>query len=210
MIKVGIGIPSFDSTVDVGHAGMWLSFGSALAYNEERFELVYFKAKSISNIDIVRNELTQEALDANCDWLVMVDADNFIDDGSDLLRMIRAADDRNALSHDVAMIGMPVVCRGEDNPINVHGGHNRVGNLSECAHIGSAIIAMNLNWLREHWPTPPWFVTVPNEGTHKPKVGEDVYFCNGVTFRGAKVLVYHGVVSYHVASRALLTCPADY
>lgn len=209
MIKVGVGIPAFNSTVDVGHAGMWLSFGSALAYNEERFELVYFKAKSISNIDIVRNELTQEALDANCDWLVMVDADNFIDDGSDLLRMIRAADDCNKDS-DVAMIGMPVVCRCEGHPVNVHGLHNRVGNLSECTRIGSAIIAINLNWVRKHWATPPWFVTVTLEGSVKTKVGEDFYFCDGVTSRGGKTLVYHGVVSYHVASRSLLTCPADY
>lgn len=210
MIKVGVGIPAFNSTVDAGHIGMWLSFGSALAYNETRFELVYFSAISVSNVDIVRNKLTHAALEAGCDWFIMVDADNYIEDGSALLRMIRVADDRNNESHDIAMIGMPVVCRSEGHPVNVHGSHNRVGNVSEATRIGSAIIAINLNWLREHWPTPPWFVTIPEEGSHKAKVGEDFYFCDSVLSRGAKILVYHGEVSHHVASRSLLTCPADY
>lgn len=104
MIRLGIGIPAFGLKLDIGHAPMWLGFGAALMSSADKFQLTMFNTYHINGIDLARNTIVYDAIQANCDWVLMLDADTFhatggandpdaiADAGVDLLQMIRDAD----------------------------------------------------------------------------------------------------------------------
>jgi hypothetical protein len=150
MIQLGIAIPAFGLKLDVGHAPMWLGLGAALASATDKFRLAFFNTYHINGIDLARNTIVYDALQAGCDWVLMLDADTFhatggagggandadaiADAGIDLLQMIRDAD-RGQYAVDgqltpiplpagtsgVALVGAPVRGRG-------------VGRAGYCVH----------------------------------------------------------------------------
>jgi len=104
MIQLGIAIPAFGLKLDIGHAPMWLGLGAALASAPDKFRLAFFNSYHINGIDLARNTILYDALQAGCDWVLMLDADTFhatggdgnsdaiADAGVDLLQMIRDVD----------------------------------------------------------------------------------------------------------------------
>lgn len=105
MIKIAIGLPSYGSKLDIGHAAMWLGLGAALATAREHFNLISFIEYDINGIDLCRNTIVHDALTVGADWVLMIDADTFHrttgkdgvadaigDAGVDLMQMIRDAD----------------------------------------------------------------------------------------------------------------------
>jgi len=105
VIKLGIGIPAYGSKLDVGHAAMWLGLGAALWEARDKVELTWFSEYHINGIDLCRNTILYDALQAGCDWVFMIDADTFHrttsadgvasaigDAGVDIVQMIRDAD----------------------------------------------------------------------------------------------------------------------
>ena len=120
-LRIGIAIPAYGSTLDVGHAAMWFGLGAAFAASTDKFELVSFTEYHINGIDLCRNTAVYDAMQAGCDWVFMIDADTFhqsarqsgaargaavssdaiADAGMQILQMIRDAQ-RGATAHEVA------------------------------------------------------------------------------------------------------------
>lgn len=239
MIRLAVAIPAYNSTLDVGHAAMWLGLGMALGEAQAHFELVSFANYSINGIDFARNVITYDAItQAKADWLLMVDADTFHagkasndlgNAGVDVLQMIRDADRGHTMSpsglivplerpgtNGIAMIGAPVRSRAVDfdgfcvkgmtsDQVKAIDAHTTPFMVRQ---IGAAFIAVNLQWLRDHWPEPPWF-TMSHEFKGKPKMSrsEDYAFCDGIHERGGAVFCDARFSPAHVARRKLVGEP---
>lgn len=128
MIRLGIGIPAFGLKLDIGHAPMWLGLGAALAASADKFKLEMFNTYHINGIDLARNTIVYDALQAGVDWVLMLDADTFhattpdgttdqpiadaiADAGVDLLQMIRDADRGQYANPDGLLLDIAGVAR---------------------------------------------------------------------------------------------------
>lgn len=220
-IQLGVGLPAYGSKLDVGHAAMWVGFGAALASSSERFALRMFAHYHVNGIALCRNTIVYDAIQAGCDWVLMVDADTFHaakadaigDAGVDILQMII-----DAHRHGAAVVGAPVRGRQIENRqgavcVQVADGAawrapslaQLSGRLLRIDRIGAAFLAVNLRWLVHHWPEPPWFVMEDCfEGRPRHGRGEDYYFCDGVRARGGMILCDGRFVPSHVDRRRLV------
>lgn len=103
-LKLGIGLPAYGFHLDVGHAAMWLGLGAALATAQDKITLHWMSEYHINGIDLCRNTIVYDAMQAGCDWVLMVDADTFHrttgdggvadavgDAGVDIMQMVRDA-----------------------------------------------------------------------------------------------------------------------
>lgn len=219
MIRLGVGLPCYGSKLDVGHAAMWLGLGVALASTQDKFALRMFADYHVNGIELCRNTVVFDAIEAGCDWVLMVDHDTFHaskvdaigDAGVDVLQMIMDGERR-----DAALIGAPVRGRQVDNPAicvqtRVGDAWRAVslaevqGRVLDVERIGAAFIAVNLTWLRTCWPNPPWFAMTYNfTGRPRYQAGEDYFVCDGVRARGGTVLCDGRFVPEHVAGRKLV------
>lgn len=106
-LRLAIGIPAYGGSISMHHARMWMEFGNTLGGSHERFELVAFDTADINGVDQARNYLFARAVTAGADWLLMVDADTWVeptgtdqqagtDAGFLLLRMLSEADRSDA------------------------------------------------------------------------------------------------------------------
>lgn len=210
-LKLGFAVPAYGSNIDAGHIAMWMSLGAMMAYNEEQFVLADLQAPSVSNVDLARNKILSRGIKAGCDWLVMVDADTFHDGGADILRMVKTGHERQC-----AMIGAPVRCKstGVANVMKKrNGGIDHVlieeikGVVTEVDRVGSAVIAINVPWIKEHWPRSPWFATVHFDRglDDEPGVmGEDFFFCDMARDKGGLILCDGRFNPDHTTARGLL------
>ncbi len=198
-MKIGIGIPAYRSVIDVNHIYQWLLLGAALPHTE--FDLAFIQYQDVCGIERARNRLTLSAFDDEIDWLIMCDADNYVmprpeqpNPGEAILRMIIAGHEMNA-----AMVGAPVLSRNAVNPkVNVRrfiagdwrtmGLDDIVGKVTVVDRIGTGLVAVNIAWLREYWPEPPWFQSIYLPGRELLHVGEDDWFCDEAKKRGGKIL----------------------
>jgi hypothetical protein len=217
MIKLGVGIPAYGSSLDVGHAGMWLALGVALVQSQEKFQLASFANYHINGVDLCRNTMMFDAIDAGCDWLLMVDADTYHyagleaigDNGVDVLQMVMDGERAGA-----AAIGAPVRVRGKSTYIyNIRPPDGKDlppddvwrGRVFEVSHIGAAFAAYNLKWLRKHWPEGPWFMNVPaRSGRPRYEIGEDVFFCAQARGLGGTILCDGRFEPKHVGGRKIV------
>jgi hypothetical protein len=229
MIKLGIGLPAFGLHLDVGHAAMWLGLGATLAAAQDKVRLQWMAEYHINGVDLCRNTILYDAMQANCDWVFMCDADTFHrstadaigDAGVDIIQMIRDAD-RNMfasddlltsiVSREIALIGAPVRGRGEIPEAVVYNGDRRIpleellGKLTPVTRIGAAFVAVNLKWLREHWPKGPWFLMEHDPSSDRPRLarGEDYRFCDEARKRGGAIVCDGRFVPEHVDRRRLV------
>lgn len=226
MIKLAVGLPAYGEKIDKSHAGMWLSFGHALAANEDQFDLVGFNEVDGNPVADSRNRIIWDAYAAEADWVLMCDSDTYyrgenddcLNDGAGLqiLQMIKDADRAGA-----AVVGAPVRARRfpgfartvwmMDKISRAPSGRPTMsvadeacyaGQLVECARIGGAFLAINLNWLKEKMPDPPWFTHEPiMQGPRFERLhcyGEDVGFCDSVKIKGGKIFVDGRIFPRHV------------
>lgn len=123
----------------------------------------------------------------------------------------------------VGLVGAPVLGRGIGDPnICVRGlirddgpGYGDLAQVSfsqvrnrivPVKQIGGACIAVNLQWMRKHWPTGPWFVMDHDyAGRPKNRTGEDYFICNGIHQRGGIVLCDGRFRPEHVDRRRLVS-----
>lgn len=240
-IKLGIALPAYGLTLDVGHAAMWLGLGAALASAQELFRLQWMAEYHINGVDLCRNMIVYDAMQAGCDWVLMVDADTFhrsggvdgkvdavADAGVDLLQMIRDGDREKwvvevdqfqpiihtSRYNGIALIGAPVRGRGgKPDPcvVSLQEDAHIIpieyirGNVFPVRCIGAACVAINLKWLREHWPKGPWFLMEYNFD-ERPKYArsEDYYFCDEARKRRGAIICDGRFVPEHVAGRRLV------
>lgn len=152
MIKLGIGVPCYGSKLDVGHAAMWLGLGAALGISQDKFKLQWMSEYHINGIDLCRNTIVYDAIQAGCDWVFMIDADTFHrstgdngvcdaigDAGVDIVQMVRDAD-RGQYAVEVAegdFILRPIEMPLDTNGIALIGAPVRgrgVGDTGVCVH----------------------------------------------------------------------------
>lgn len=144
-LRLGVAIPAYGFHLDVGHAAMWMGLGAALFEASDKVTLTSFIEYHINGVDLCRNTALHDALQADCDWLFMIDADTFhrsrvegiADAGVDIIQMIRDAD-RNAVAEvdvtgeivltpiqtlrnrtGIGLVGAPVRGRGGDGGVCV-------------------------------------------------------------------------------------------
>lgn len=130
-IRLAVGIPAYGGNVSAHHCRMWTEFGNTLGGSLERFELVTFDYFDVNGIDQCRNLMLVRAIEAQADWLLMIDADTWVepskedqqaqsDAGFLLLRMIsEAARISDAAPSRIGAVVAPVMSRvvpGKDVP----------------------------------------------------------------------------------------------
>jgi hypothetical protein len=163
-----------------------------------------FSAWDGSSVEWSRNKLLADALRSQADWGLFVDADTVWEDATAVERMILDGERRRA-----AVVAAPVRLRGR-------GGYNarRVqapqlldlpesefrGRLVEADAVGTAFMAINLAWVREHWPEQPWFLFHQLPGPQPTKLGEDITFCLRVRELGGTVLADGRLEPRHVGA----------
>lgn len=202
VLKLFIGVPAYGGFVRSETIKMWLELGRSIAEAGDRFELTGILVIDTQPIDRARNFLVAHAMEANADWLLMIDADTWVESvdmpdgietaGFQLLRMISQADRAS-----VAVVGAPVQRRGREG-LNVTGvgitGLARHPDsrqqmeeaLRSCDSIGAAIMAIRLDKIGEI--TFKWTDTL----------GEDLNFCKDVREAGGRIYVDGRVKTAHM------------
>lgn len=188
--RVALGTPCYRRQVDMMHVEQALRLMMACT-QASGFEFVGVTRTDSCNLDWSRNSLLTYALDANCDWLVMVDADTYHVEAKDTLRMVAHAESLGA-----AVVAAPVKMRRRSDGYNVRRreGDKLVhfndwrGEVSPVDAIGTAFMAINCRWIRRSWPDQPWFLTTHLPGPKPERVGEDINFCLEVRQRGGMIL----------------------
>jgi hypothetical protein len=200
-ISLAVGIPAYGDSLTAHHARMWMELGHTLSASEERFGLGMFMTVDVNPIDRARNMLLAHAMRAGCNWLLMVDADTWVeaigDDsaGVQLLRMISDADRADAAivcaatvrrrTHSHEPTELMIYRQIEDSPkpdrlesIPFVDLGRRLVPIDACA---TAVIAINTLKIAEI--SPPLFFEFDRER----KLSEDLNFCRAVRDAGGKI-----------------------
>lgn len=169
-LRLSVGIPAYGSQITAHQANQWMQFGATAIGSAERFNLCLFSFVDANPIDRARNMLLDQARKASADWLLMLDADTWVesdhpdeDAGVMLLRMISDADRR-----DASIVVAPVLQRDHerrDTPMETiyrlpragwtsrnrliplfddDSSLSKVRHLVPCDAAGSACIAINI------------------------------------------------------------------
>lgn len=212
-LKIGVGIPAYGGDVAVEHTRMWMEYGFTLACSDRRFQSHMFGHVDVCSVEKARSIIVARALEAECDWLLMVDADTWVATGGTLLEMISTADHEG-----VAVVAGAVPRRfvgmkpaglaayrrdpsllGRLLPINIHPlGPNTLAQSDQVApnfigvdSVGTAVFAVDLRFVKTKL-TPPWFrFTRPGE------TGEDHDFCARIQAAGGLICVDRRVKCRH-------------
>jgi hypothetical protein len=194
-IRLAIHFPAYGGQIAAEHARMWMGIGNTLGGSQARFELVSYGYVDVNPVDRARNMCVAAAMLKNANWLVMIDADTWIDDSPDedagfqLLRMISDADRIGA-----TLVGAPVIKRttgifGDERNLAVYEvEENEAGliykplkasqlprRLLEVDAIGAACCAINLHRVAD-WNLNYQFT---------PRISEDLGMCRQI-FEAAK------------------------
>lgn len=149
----------------------------------------------------MRNEALDRALKLGLDYLFMQDADVYSDHaGGPLKDLLRTAEETGA-----TMVGALVTMRTDPPKANVH--PVMPGEVYECHKLGTGMVLINLNKVREWYDTieGPCFDRVyetPKKIT--PKVGSDIYFCYVIQSQGGTVVCDATISTVHVNQCARL------
>jgi hypothetical protein len=195
---------------------MWMGFGMALnrASQENIASISAFADLDLNGIDTARNVLLQIATHGKCDWMLMVDSDNWAETGASLLTMILDGERLGA-----SIIGAIVKVRGLLPTLNVYSfreerrieGEEKVVRVQsipehdipaasgpfEVDSIGAAIIAVNMRKIGK-----AQFSFSNRDGIN---VSEDLEFCRQVKERGGSIYADPRVKTLHVNKPDILT-----
>jgi hypothetical protein len=205
--QVAFLIPAYNGVLDMGHADMWLRTGATLAMVADRFDLAMFGCGSMNPVAKARNQFMYAALDVGADWLVMIDADTYAETPEAIFDMIQLGIDHGfqvmtgAVMARGPEVGYPLYVRKSDVGTNEFGFRTLTseeiqGSIIEVDRCGGALLAINLNWIRECWPDGPWFHHPPTDDA-----GEDWTFCEGVQTRGGVIVADGRFATCHVKGR---------
>lgn len=211
-LKVFVGVPAYGGQISAQQARMWMEFGNTLGGSSERFELVGMMHADINGIDRARNYLLAAAFQTGADWLLMIDADTWVeglddgDAGFQLCRMISDGDRAGA-----TIIGAPVAKRdhtkahevmcyrfssiSDDEPIIIEPvSVEELGRgIKDVDAIATAVFAVNITKIGETvFRMPPMI----------GELSEDLAFCRKIRHDGGRVMVDTRVNTRHLA-RAL-------
>ena len=209
-IDLAIALIAYGGQVTSNQALMWLTLGGSLQDRKDRFRLIQVNTWDINPVDRARNMALATAMTADADWLLMLDADVFVQrdlsgqsGGWALLSMI---DDADAAGFDV--VAAPVVgrlnasspmvyrLRVADNwllPIEQIDLEPEPRGLVPIDAAATAIMAINLHAVGE---ASFRFVEA---GPNQQGRSEDVEFCRQMKAQGRKIACDTRVVTGHMA-----------
>jgi hypothetical protein len=210
-IILGLGLPAYGAKVAMWQTDMWLQLGFALATSETRFELRATPKVDVCGVDVARNRLLDESIEAGLDWLLLVDADTWHDDngcGYDLLQMISDAD----RAGNIGIVAAPVPRRDPNNTQFMiydkfpHHMDQKLydGRLAECETVATALCAINIRIAKQL--RLPWFKFEWQDDSLR-LLSEDVYFCRKVREAGFKVAVDGRFRAKHLQRPEILKGP---
>lgn len=202
IVKVGWGIPAYRRQVDVGVAQQLLFFGLETPFVEQDtgYRFTGIEEADSCSVPYNRNALMYSAMARGNDWLIMNDADTYTTDAKGIWNLIKLGEEQQA-----AMVGFPVFMRNGRgyNVMREHGAswanHEDVaGQVFDVYRMGSGFIAVNLNWIRENYPTAPWFFEHQPKSERPQKIGSDVMFCEQLRLRQGRIICDGRVIPKHI------------
>lgn len=220
-IKLAIGIPAYGGLVSAEHCKMWMELGFILANSPERFALASMGYVDINGIDNARNHLLHAATEMRADWLLMIDADTWVeaygtqpdeqDAGFQILRMISEADRAGA-----AIVAAPVARRkmADDGKREVMA--YRRGRAPRIA--GEELVAIDSSELQsgdtlievDAVATAVFAIRLSAVGFAKfeftKELSEDLEFCRQIKLAGGKVFIDRRVRSGHKSRPYAIYC----
>lgn len=200
-VKIALGVPAYGGKVVATHLPMFLSIGNAFGKNPRVGRTTTITVDTCG-VARARNTLLAHAMSLGNDWLLMFDADTWVegdDPGVHLSQMLFAAFEE----HNATIVGAPVRRRGADG-VAVY--REIEGNLVqmtinpadfprfvEVDAIGAAVMAINLHKIDEKT------IFEFNE-----KASEDIAFCTAVRKAGGKILVETCIATAHTGIAPIL------
>ena len=187
-----VGIPAYRKQIDI-------NLGLMLVDLERRLPGFKLWSESICSLDRARNNIIERAMMERSDWLLMVDSDVFQIPTTPVVAMLEWARE-----HQPALVGPPAIMRGgginatEDGESFVTDSWLRQHREpAEVRRVGFGMVALNMGWLRSHWPVGPWCQSVQmadgkwfDEGF---KMCEDVGAKGGAVFVDPRFMPTHRV-----------------
>lgn len=215
-IKLAIGIPAYGGSVSAEHIKMWTELGFVLANSSERFALVSHGYVDINGIDNARNHLLQVATESRADWLLMIDADTWVeaygsgpdemDAGFQILRMLSEADRAG-----VAIVAAPVARRkmADDGKREVMA-YRWNADLNLMPIPDDELLAGPTLVEVDAAATAVFAIRLSAVGFAKfeftKKLSEDLEFCRQIKMAGGKVVVDRRVRSGHKSRPYAIYC----
>lgn len=187
-MRLAIGMPIRAGFIHAGHTFTFFSFGAACAA-EEGLQVVNFQA--LDQGERTLDSFVRQALESEVEVLFLVHPDYYLapsarnsDVGSGVLRMIRTLRDEGAAA--IAAAGPDALGKLGFRPLK--DAKPELGKIFEVDRLGHGMMAIDIEWLREHWPNPPWFAPRFKEGPDLAVVRDDWTFSEGVIARSGKLL----------------------
>jgi hypothetical protein len=189
---IALAVPAYQQRIHVGTA-MALAQDNATAMQQGWRPLLLWT--DCNSIEVARNVIVKQAIDAGARLLLMCDSDTFpVESG--LASMWQAMQDTGA-----AVVGAAVPIRNGDS-MNCEPA--RPGEVYEGV-VGTGYLLADLVKLRDL--PRPWFrVELSEDGTSK-SVGSDVGFCRAVQSAGLRVVVNYALGMAHAETVATATRP---
>lgn len=197
-VKIALGVPAYGGQVASQHAAMWFSLGRAIERSSFATTMLMVDCNGVQR---ARNTLVAHAMAQNCDWLLMIDADTWVegdDPGQAIVEMLIAGFDVNG----AAIVAAPVMRRGADG-LAVYrwdgdGKYVRIADLNfdptkarpidglvEVDAVGAAIMAIDLHQISDaHF-------------AFTDAMSEDLEFCRQIKSVGGTILVDKRVRTAH-------------
>lgn len=197
-LKLAIGLPVYTGQITAFAQRMWLSLGATLA-SSTRFQYVGTTLIETCGIDVARNRLVASAHQQGADWLLMIDADTWHDDGFDILTMVSDADRAGA-----AVVAAQVPKRDPDDThlmvyryVNGRRTNAILGKqLEPIDAAATAMMAIRLSAVEDF--APPWFMFEWRGHALTPALSEDLYFCKRIRDAGGLILGDGRFVAKHL------------
>jgi hypothetical protein len=199
-VRIGHFTPAYRSTVHVEHSFSTLrDFAWCV---ENGHEMVPFYVAGFS-VERARNFALRQAINFDCDLLLMCDADVFAE--SALASLVRTweTNGRHALLAPLDVRERPAVV-GAAVPTRRRGVMNcepyQPGKICEGV-VGTGLMLIDVKQVKKL--SAPWFrVELSGDGT-EVACGEDIYFCRRVREAGMRVLVDATIPTRHVDETTL-------
>lgn len=174
MQSIAIGLPVYRGKICAEQVYLWLDLGEAINQMKDQFSIGSFQYQDKCGLEGMRNELVYAAMQMTSSWLLMVSPNFFIlpasatdpTPGVSILDMIRDAKNRNA-----ALVAATLFPNDK--------------KLIEVDEVPLHISAINLDFLRQNWNAPPWFMT-KTDG--EKFISSDTLFCAEIRKRDGIIL----------------------
>lgn len=191
-VKLAHYVPAYNEQVNVSIVSQALM--DSLAAAEAGHSYRFWAAHSCDLI-AMRNQAVDKAMRLGMDYLFMQDADVYSDaPGGALMPLLRSAEETGA-----TVTGALVTMRTDPPKANVWPVHP--GEVFEADKIGSGMILLNLNKMREWYDgyDGPCFSRVyETDKSIVPKIGSDIFFSYVVRQHGGRIVCDATVPTVHV------------